>query len=64
MAHLEERFGALTGHAEAFAMVERFLDRAEPDDTGQGNRSENLTLTEKIWCSYTEHQVEGSGKCR
>jgi AcrR family transcriptional regulator len=30
MAHLEESFGIFTGHAEAFALVERFLDRVEP----------------------------------
>ena len=30
MAHLEESLGTFTGHAEAFAWVERFLDRVEP----------------------------------
>lgn len=30
MAHLEESFGTRTGHAEAIALVERFLDRVEP----------------------------------
>ena len=39
MAHLEESFGALTGHAEAFEMVERFLDRVEPNDTEPGKSS-------------------------
>jgi AcrR family transcriptional regulator len=33
MAHLEESFGTSTGHAEAFALVERFLDRVEPRAT-------------------------------
>jgi len=30
MIHLEQAFGAHTGHAEAVALVERFLDRVEP----------------------------------
>lgn len=30
MAHLEEGLGTYTGHAEAKALVERFLDRVEP----------------------------------
>lgn len=32
MVHLEEALGTRTGHAEAIAMVERFLDRVEPDN--------------------------------
>jgi len=31
MVHLEEGLGTFTGHAEAFALVERFLNRVEPD---------------------------------
>lgn len=30
MAHFEEAMGTTTGHAEAFELVERFLDRVEP----------------------------------
>lgn len=30
MVHLEESFGTYTGHKEAIALVERFLDRVEP----------------------------------
>lgn len=30
MIHLEESLGTVTGHAEATALVERFLDRVEP----------------------------------
>ena len=30
MARLEETFGTVTGHAEAFELVERFLDGVEP----------------------------------
>jgi hypothetical protein len=30
MVHLEESFGTHTGHTEAIALVERFLDRVEP----------------------------------
>ena len=30
MVHLEESFGTRTGHKEAIALVERFLDRVEP----------------------------------
>jgi AcrR family transcriptional regulator len=31
MIHLEEGLGTFTGHAETVALVERFLDRIEPD---------------------------------
>ena len=31
MMHLEEALGTFTGHAETVALVERFLDRVEPD---------------------------------
>ena len=31
MVHLEEGLGTFTGHAEAVALVERFLNRVEPD---------------------------------
>lgn len=30
MIHLEETFGTFTGHTDAIALVERFLDRVEP----------------------------------
>src|SRR6266508_73167 len=30
MVHVEESFGTFTGHAEAIALVEQFLDRVEP----------------------------------
>jgi hypothetical protein len=30
MAQFEQALGTTTGHAEAFALVERFLDRVEP----------------------------------
>jgi hypothetical protein len=30
MIHLEETFGTVTGHADAAALVQRFLDRVEP----------------------------------
>jgi AcrR family transcriptional regulator len=31
MMHLEEALGTFTGHAETVALVERFLDRVEPE---------------------------------
>lgn len=31
MVHLEEELGTFTGHAETVALVERFLNRVEPD---------------------------------
>ena len=31
MVHLEEGLGTFTGHAETVALVERFLNRIEPD---------------------------------
>lgn len=34
MIHLEEAFGTFTGHADAIALVERFLDRVEPRTSG------------------------------
>jgi AcrR family transcriptional regulator len=33
MAHLEETFGTVTGHAEAFELVDRFLDGVEPHES-------------------------------
>lgn len=30
MIYLEESLGTVTGHAEATALVERFLDQVEP----------------------------------
>jgi hypothetical protein len=35
MIHLEEAFGTFTGHADAIALVERFLDRVEPRTAAQ-----------------------------
>ncbi len=31
MMHLEEALGTFTGHTETVALVERFLDRVEPE---------------------------------
>jgi len=31
MVHLEDSFGTHTGHTEAVALIERFLDRVEPE---------------------------------
>ena len=40
MAHLEETFGTITGHAEAFEVVERFLDGVEPRQRTRGGVDE------------------------
>ena len=43
MIHLEETFGTVTGHVEAVALVERFLDRVEPRMTGETSQDKTIS---------------------